>query len=311
MIEEKASLLLDANNPNQSSLIFNALSSASRISIMKELTRRVMTVSEIAEFFYMSVSSASFHVKMLNDAGLITVQSHPGKRGYKLCGIRVSQVMIDFFKNDTEVLTKPEVTDNIPIGCYAGVSVKKPCGLASGEHYLFQEDNPYGFYSSSHTQAGILWFSSGYVSYRVSNEHLQTKDTRSIEISFEACSEAPGYDNDWPSDITLSVNDTVVAEHTVEGDFGDVRGRLNPTWWADSLSQYGELIKLVITESECLLNGKTVSSHSLNSLGMRAGYSFDFKIGVRESAKNMGGINLFGHSFGNYPQDIFIRISYR
>lgn len=33
------------------------------------------------------------------------------------------------------------------------------------------------------------------------------------------------------------------------------------------------------------------------------------KIGVKADAKNLGGINLFGEKFGDYPQDIIVKLS--
>jgi predicted transcriptional regulator len=32
---------------------------------------------------------------------------------------------------------------------------------------------------------------------------------------------------------------------------------------------------------------------------------------VKENARHVGGINIFGRAFGNYPQDILLRIRYR
>jgi predicted transcriptional regulator len=34
------------------------------------------------------------------------------------------------------------------------------------------------------------------------------------------------------------------------------------------------------------------------------------RVGVKENAANVGGINIFGREFGNYPQDILLRIDY-
>ena len=35
------------------------------------------------------------------------------------------------------------------------------------------------------------------------------------------------------------------------------------------------------------------------------------RIGVRADAENVGGLNLFGRGFGNYPQDLGLRLEYR
>lgn len=34
------------------------------------------------------------------------------------------------------------------------------------------------------------------------------------------------------------------------------------------------------------------------------------RIGIKDSAKNIGGINIFGEKFGDHPQDVVMRIDY-
>jgi predicted transcriptional regulator len=35
------------------------------------------------------------------------------------------------------------------------------------------------------------------------------------------------------------------------------------------------------------------------------------RIGIKEDAVNIGGMNIFGGRFGNYPQDILMRMRFR
>ena len=39
-------------------------------------------------------------------------------------------------------------------------------------------------------------------------------------------------------------------------------------------------------------------------------YYISVKIGIKEEAKNIGGISIFGKSFGDYPQDIVMKLEY-
>ena len=39
----------------------------------------------------------------------------------------------------------------------------------------------------------------------------RTENVEFLEFSFEACAEAPGYRNEWPSDIGVSVNGVEVG----------------------------------------------------------------------------------------------------
>ena len=49
--------------------------------------------------------------------------------------------------------------------------------------------------------------------------------------------------------------------------------------------------------------GALLSDVSLDALGLRAGEPIAVRIGIHPDATNVGGINIFGRGFGNYPQD--------
>lgn len=53
---------------------------------------------------------------------------------------------------------------------------------------------------------------------------------RSIELVMEVSSEAPGYENGYPSDLTVWINGVEIGAWTSPGDLGGVRGRLKPHW---------------------------------------------------------------------------------
>ena len=96
------------------------------------------------------------------------------------------------------------------------------------------------FYLPEHSEAQLIWFTQGYLEYRVNRSLLREAGSmENVEISFEACSEAQGYNNDWPSDITLWINRREVGTFTSAGDFGGTRGAQNPAWWSDTMTQYG------------------------------------------------------------------------
>ena len=85
------------------------------------------------------------------------------------------------------------------------------------------------------------------------------ENLESIEFSFEACSEAPCYRNDWPSDIYVCVNGVQIGVWHCPGDFGGRRGRNNPDWWSDSNSQFGRLVVWRVSAHGTQLDGQPVS----------------------------------------------------
>ena len=59
------------------------------------------------------------------------------------------------------------------------------------------------------------------------------------------------------------------------------------------------------------IDGVSLSAVDVDALGLTSGEPIVVRIGVRPDAENVGGLNLFGRGFGNYPQDLGLRIEYR
>ncbi|TXK85302.1 hypothetical protein [Paenibacillus sp. N3.4] len=132
----------------------------------------------------------------------------------------------------------------------------------------------------------------------------------SIQFSMELCSEAPHYDNDWPSDITVWVNGLEIGTWTSPGDFGGRRGKLNPAWWPDLSTQFGSLKTWRVDETRSTLDDVEVSTTTLQQLSLLSNSFIGMRIGVKENARFKGGLNLFGKRFGDHEQDMVMRIYY-
>ena len=80
-------------------------------------------------------------------------------------------------------------------------------------------------------EALLLWTPCGKVTYEVDNKFCLGGNTvEEIGFSMEICSETSFYRNDWKSNITFAINGVDIATYTSPGDFGGIRGRLNPDW---------------------------------------------------------------------------------
>ncbi|MEI0736074.1 hypothetical protein VQ056_04475 [Paenibacillus sp. JTLBN-2024] len=88
---------------------------------------------------------------------------------------------------------------------------------------------------------------------------VESKLLTDIRISLEICSEAPGYDENWPSDILFSVGGVEVCKWTSPGDFGSVRGKLTPLWWDQGSTQHGLLKTLWINADGTFMDGVRLS----------------------------------------------------
>jgi len=173
-----------------------------------------------------------------------------------------------------------------------------------------QFDDPASFYDPEHIYAQLLWFKQGCVEYRFPNRPPHGAALEILQISLELCSEAPLYNDNWPSDITMWINGVEIGTWTSPGDFGGLRGNLTPAWWEDWSSQYGILKVWKVTEHGSYVDGIQVSNVTLKHLNLGQNSFISMRLGIKRDAVNIGGLNLFGRKFGNYPQDILVRLTY-
>lgn len=199
----------------------------------------------------------------------------------------------------------------MPLGNYTDFQVEPSCGLAGMNGVIDTFDDPRSFYSTDRQQAQLIWFSRGYIEYRFPNKINPLWNIREMNFSMELCSEAPGYNAQWPSDITFSVNGTEIGTYTCPGDLGARRGRLTPNVWPIGLTQYGFMTGVSLRKDGCYINEIKVNDENILETVRLSGKPYiSLRIGVRPDAVNQGGINLFGEKYGDFPQGINMRIVY-
>ena len=199
---------------------------------------------------------------------------------------------------------------DIPIGNYFNYSVYPTCGLSTTDNLIGEVDDPRYFAHPSHVDAKILWFGRGFIDYRIPNMLPPGQKIDRLTLSFEISSEAPGVNNDWPSDISFFLNNTKVGSWTSPGDFGDVHGMFTPDWWFPNWNQYGLLKMLVIDRHGTFIDGLKISDVNTQQLTFTSQDDMVFRFQVDEPSQNIGGLTLFGKDFGNYNQDINVKVHY-
>ena len=302
---------LDLNKPEESAAVFKALSSPVRLRILQSLYEKEsgqnISISELAEKFELPLSTAALHVRVLEEAGLIFIQERPGLRGtQKICAVMAADVYMNIRSRKKEESQTRAIVYNMPLGNYFDCLVNKPCGIAGRKGHIGLELSTQAFYSPRRSHAQIVWFASGFLEYRFPNNYANREKLLELSFSFEACSEAPGYNNEWPSDISIWINGHETATFHSAGDYGGKRGIYNPGWWPNSNTQYGELRHLNISAQGCFADGRKTTNLDLEALNINKGEYISFKIGVKEDAEYVGGLNLFGEHFGNYKQNIIM-----
>ncbi|MEX1180397.1 MAG: helix-turn-helix domain-containing protein [Cucumibacter sp.] len=297
-------------DPEDGQSVLRGLASPVRIKILKLLhTHGALNVNEIAGHLSLPQSTVSSNVQTLEEASLIRTEIHKARKGnQKVCHSAFDEVLV-MFKEDIQRMRPDAIEVSMPLGLYTSCEVTSPCGLCSTDGIIGLLDVPDTFLDPDRMKAGLIWFTRGYVEYQFpNNARLSKTEIDALEFLMELSSEVPGTSADWPSDISLAINGTEVGTWTSPGDFGDKRGVYTPDWWKLKGSQYGKLKSWRVNHTGSFVDGVRISDVTMADLGISNHHSIRMRIGVREDAKHPGGINIFGKGFGNYDQDIILRL---
>ena len=303
--------MLHVKNLDEGLEIFKALGSELRINIIKLLQENhEMNMNELATSLGITNGALTSHIKKLEESGIIQVMTERGSHGnQKVCKVVVDKIVVDVESEENEEDQNIYNTE-VKVGHYSDYDVYPTCGLATRQAIVGEVDDPRYFSHPDRINAGILWFTKGYIEYMIPNLLPSATKIDQITVSLEISSEAPGINNDWPSDISILLNDVKIGTWTSPGDYGDVQGIFTPDWWFPNWNQYGLLKMIVINKKGTFVDGLKISDVTINEFNLDYKSTVRFKFEIEEDAKNVGGITIFGSEFGNYNQDIKVRIAY-
>lgn len=301
--------MLHIKSLNEGLEVFKALGSDIRIQILNILREHPgMNMNDLASCLNVTNGALTSHIKKLEDCGLITVTSESAGHGnQKICSVHINKILVDL-ENAKEENNVYET--ELKIGHYSNYNVYPTCGLASSRAIIGEVDDTRYFAHPDRYSADILWFTKGFVEYLIPNFIPHSQNIDKITVSAELGSEAPGVNDTWPSDISFYMNDVFIGSWTSPGDFGDVKGIFTPDWWYHSWNQYGLLKLLVINNKGTFIDGLQISNVTVKDLNITDKSPIRLKLAVNDDSTYVGGLTIFGKSFGNYNQDIRVRINY-
>ncbi len=299
--------ILEVNDIRKFQKVAKSLSTDVRVRIYELLQSKERNIQDISEILDIPSPTVSNTIKMMEKLDLIKTEKIAAEKGglQKICSLNYDQILFNPKKNQ-----KPETIITMPVGNFVSFDVSKPCGLASDIKIIGKFDHIPSFYQADKTDAQIIWFTQGYLEYHFPNEILEYNNVKEISFSAELCSEAKGYNEDYPSDITLWINNIEVGTWTSPGDFGGKQGKFTPKWWKQSSTQYGLYKTWKITSEGCFIDKKKVSLVHIKSLQLQNAPFISIKLGVKADADHVGGMNVFGSKFGNNDQDLILKITY-
>jgi predicted transcriptional regulator len=296
--------------PNDNLDAVRALASPLRVQILRLLhSRGPMNVNAISRELAIAQSTIATNIHVLEAAALVDTELVKASKGQqKICAARFDEIVIRL--DGAPAAAEDDVIEvAMPLGLYTACQVTAPCGLCSTRDVIGLLDVPDLFLDPRRMQASLVWFGRGYLEYKFpNNAKILGAAIEALEFSMELSSEVPGTNSDWPSDISLWVNDVLIGSWTSPGDFGDRRGLHTPRWWKLEGSQYGRLVTWRVTRDGSMVDGAPLSAVTLDALDLQSHHSIRLRIGIAEDAVHPGGVNVFGRGFGNHDQDILMRL---
>lgn len=197
---------------------------------------------------------------------------------------------------------------SVPLGLYTSFSVNAPCGLRAVDGIIGLLDMPDTFLDPGRVKAGLLWFTGGFVEYRFPyRSELAAAALRALEFSMELGSDTPGTSPDWPSEISLWVNEAEIGSWTLRSSRYRAPGARDS--WGRYGSDHGELTNWRVTRTGTFLDGIRISSVTLADLKLEPAQPIRLRIGVAANDTHPGGVNIFGRGFGHHDQEIVMRLS--
>ncbi|WP_268913456.1 ArsR/SmtB family transcription factor [Lentilactobacillus sp. SPB1-3] len=293
---------MDLDITNSSLNTYKALASDVRIKIIQELSHKRMSVQELSEKLNLSSTITLMHLNKLAEGEIIGFERHGHS---KVSYLKVDNINIHF---PTPIYPAFAVYETqVPVGQYTNYSVVPSCGLAGKSDYIGKVDNPSYFMSPERIGAGMIWWNDGFVEYQFPNYLEENDHLEMIDLSAELGSEFPFSNNVWPSDITVYINNVEIGTWTSPGDFSDIRGKFTPDWVPDNVNQYGILKTFRVTDHGSYLDGQPFTEVSIKDIDWSTP-TFTVRFQIKEDANHHGGCTIFGQGFGNYDQDIKMKL---
>ena len=294
---------------SQSEDVFKALSSGTRCKILVLLAEQSMNINELGQALNVAHPTVSKHIQILERAGLVQSEYMSGDQGtQKKCRLAYDRLMFSLEGVQANEFQVEEI--EMPIGMFSKSEAHPTCGLVSRDRVIGLFDEPQAFLLPERSQAQLIWMANGFLEYVFPNTVPMTMEIQRLELSMEACSECADYNIDYPSDISVWINGVEIGRWTSPGDLGGKRGRLNPPEWSDQRTQYGLLKVWSIERDGSYVDGLQVSDVTLAQTKITPYQPITVRIGIAPDAVHKGGFNLFGRGYGNYEQDLILRLHY-
>lgn len=301
--------------------VFKALSNDIRIEILNLLAYDDMNVQAITDKFNLSKTAVLTHINILEESGFIKSEYLSGSVGtQRVCRKVYDRLIFNLNPNKVDEDDTVYYEQEVLVGNYFDFEAYPPCGLANNHNIIKKWDDVIVMCDAERVTASLVWTAFGFIEYKIPIDALFIdKKITAIEIDIEVSAHqmvkthkavvypeymTPDRVTEGISDVSYWINGIEIGTHTITAGNDNEKANYTPTWWRNQ-PVHGTLVKVVINQKGCFIDGKKVSNLPFNEL-IQDNF-FKFRLGVKPNATHSSGIMIFGKKFGRYCQDIVVK----
>lgn len=287
--------------------LFKALGSETRIAILELLIEQgPMRMTKIAQELQITGGALTTHVRMLNEAGILLIQTKGGRHGIqKVCSVNNERILIEA---PMRAQGQQIYDADIDIGQFIDCEATAPCGIATTDRLLRPHEDPSSFSDPERLRAGVLWLSKGFVEYAVPSFVKAGQKLTKLEIALEVAPGAPKGEEADTTDLAISLNGRDLGELTLKPGRDNMVGKANPAWWNSEYRQRGVNRLISVDSTGTYVDGEQLSNTTLEDLQIKGKRSMPLRIAT---VAGKPGFTLFGRCFGGQAYGIRVRSHYK
>lgn len=287
--------------------LFKALGSGTRIAILELLINKgPMRMTQIAQELQITGGALTTHVRMLNEAGILLIQTKGGRHGVqKVCSVNNERILIEAPMRSQGQQT---FDADIDIGQFIDCEAASPCGIATTDRLLRPYDDPSSLSDPERLRAGVLWLHKGFVEYAVPSFVKAGQKLTKLEIALEVAPGAPKEQDVESTDLALSMNGRELGTLMLTPGRDNMVGKANPAWWGSEYRQRGVVRLISVDASGTFVDGEKLSNTTLDDLQFKGKRSMPLRIAT---VAGKPGFTLFGRGFGGQSYGIRVRSHYK
>lgn len=287
--------------------LFKALGSETRIAILELLIEKgPMRMTKIAQELQITGGALTTHVRMLNEAGILLIQTKGGRHGIqKVCSVNNERILIEA---PMRTQGQQVYEADIDIGQFLDCEASAPCGIATTDRQLRPHGDPSSFSDPERLRAGVLWLSKGFVEYAVPSFVKAGQKLTKLELALEVAAGAPKDTGDETTDLHLMLNERELGTITLKPSRDNMVGKANPAWWSSDYRQRGGTHLVTVDATGTYVDGERLSNTTLDDLDISGKRSMPLRIAT---VPGKPGFTLFGRGFGGQAYGIRVRSHYK